>query len=119
MRVKHKIFITLVLLLISVAMNGQLYFKDGMKWCTKVGYPYYYDTSKVEVVTLEGTDEDGCLKMYCFYDDNISEKKMIALIKTEDEKAYFKFDDSETSQWYLMYDFGLNVGEGCYIYNFF
>lgn len=38
-------------------------------------------------------------------------------IRTEGDKVYFKYASGENSDWYLMYDFGLNVGEGCYVYS--
>ena len=109
------IFLTIF---IPFVMNSKNYFKDGMEWRTLVwGTHEPVPTYGMETVTLEKSADNDMLKMYRYSDNDISDRKFVAFVRTDGDKVFFKVDESDTSEWYLMYDFGLKPGEGCYIYS--
>lgn len=111
-------FILIMLLFIPFLMKGQSCFTDGMKWRTQISGTHKPEAvTMIEVVTIEQAMDDNCFNMYRSYEDNTSAKELIAVIKTDEFKVFFKPKDSKTSEWYLLYDFGLKPGEGCFIYN--
>lgn len=115
---KIKSFILLILAFIPLSMNSQNQFTDGMKWRTQIYGTHEHEVVKlIEVVTIEKTLDENCFNMYRFYEDNTSDKELIAVIKTEESKVYFNPNGFKSSEWYLLYDFSLKLGEGCFIYN--
>lgn len=107
-----------ILLFLPLLMNGQSFFTDGMKWRTQIfGTQEQEPVAAIEVVTIERTPEDNCFDMFRSYEDNMSAKELIAVIRTEESKIFFQPKDSKNSEWYLMYNFGLKQGEGCFIYS--
>lgn len=115
---KIKRFILLILAFIPLLMNGQNHFKDGLKWHTQIcGTHEPEGVKSIEVVTIEKTQDDNCFNMYRSYEENTSDRKLIAVIKTEESKVYFNPNGLKSSEWYLLYDFNLKPGEGCFIYS--
>lgn len=105
--------------LISLTAYGGTYFKDGMKWTVR-----YSGTHKPEVAysqktfSLEGDtilNDSKAFKMYSIADDIESSKEFITALKVSDDKVWFW--DRHTEDWYLLYDFGLNEGDGCFVYH--
>lgn len=115
-----KLFTLFALAMLPAFAIGQSYFKDGTTWKTLVtSTTTPYGQSSVEVSTLSGqqvVDGYNTLKLYYTNDGNESSTTFIAYIRTDNDKVYFKLADSESEDWRLMYDFGLSVGEGCYVY---
>lgn len=110
--------ILLILAFIPLLMNGQNHFTDGMKWRTQIYGTHEPEVVKsIEVVTIEKTPDDNCFKMYRSYEDNTSDRELIAVVKQEESKVYFNHNGLKSSEWYLLYDFNLNPGEGCFIYS--
>lgn len=106
------------LVLVPFVAKGEGLYADGMTWRTRVHATTDPFTQPViEVVTLEQTATDNCFNVYQAYEDRDEEKMLVALIKTEGQKVFFHSEKSGSSQWYLMYDFGLQPGEGCYVYS--
>ncbi|MDE6027484.1 MAG: hypothetical protein K2G23_05400 [Muribaculaceae bacterium] len=60
---------------------------------------------------------DSVLSMYEYSDKSESEPSFIAYIKTEGDKVYFNQYEDSIPKWNLLYDFGMQPGEGCYIYS--
>lgn len=54
----------------------------------------------------------SALKMYETYKNGA--RKLFSIIRTEREKVYFQSYNGSTD-WTLLYDFGLKEGEGCYV----
>ncbi len=106
------------MLLLPLAAHGQTYFKDGMEWVTRLNGTHAPKPVFVhETIALEGDTLVGgmpALKMFCTNDTD-GQRTLIAVIRTEGEKVYFK-TAAYSDEWYLMYDFGLQPGEGCYVY---
>ena len=111
--------ITLFLLsLVPLVMNSQVCFTDGMKWRTQIiGTQDPVAVATVETVTIEKSVDDECFKMYRYYENNVSDREFVAFVMTDKDKVYFRPCDSKSTEWYLMYDFGMEPGEGCYIYS--
>lgn len=117
MAMKTKTIILFMLIFIPFLMNGQNHFTDGMKWRTQVSGTHSPNpVVSIEVVTIEKTVDDNCFNLYSFYEDKTSDKELIAVIKTENDKVFFKPERVKTDEWYLLYDFSLKPGDGCFVY---
>lgn len=107
-----------LLAFIPLLMNGQNQFTDGMKWRTQIyGTHEPVPAKSIEVVTIEKTMDENCFNMYRSYEDNTSDRELVAVIKQEESKVYFNPNGFKSSEWYLLYDFSLKPGEGCFIYS--
>lgn len=106
----------LVFLLISFlpfTMVANNYFHEGMKWITYiVGTHEPRPIWSRQEATLEKCEEDD---YYILRVDSPSSTRYL-YIRTDGDKVFFKCDDHISPNWYLLYDFGLEPGEGCYIY---
>ena len=104
--------ITLFLLsLVPLVMNSQVCFTDGMKWRTQIiGTQAPVAVATVETVTIEKSVDDECFKMYRYYENNVSDREFVAFVMTDKDKVYFRPCDSKSTEWYLMYDFGMEPG---------
>lgn len=99
-------------------MNSQNYFTDGMKWRTQISGTHEPEVvTSIEVVTIEKTTSENCFYMYRSYENDAYNKDLIATIKTEESKVYFKLEGANNSEWYLLYDFSLKPGDGCFVYS--
>ena len=115
---KTRSIILLLLAFIPFCVNGQSHFKDGMKWRTLIQGTHTPEVVKsIEVVTIEKTPEDNCFNMYRSYEENIPERELVGVIKDVESKVYFNPEGFNSSEWYLLYDFTLQPGEGCYVYD--
>lgn len=104
-------------LLLPGAAFGQNFIKEGVTWYTEY-ISSHLPTAEpiIEEVTLEATEEENCFLLYTYYDKDAEEgKKLTAYLKTDGEKVLFRSINSESDQWYTLYDFGLTPGEGCYV----
>ncbi len=113
---RRKAFI--LLLAIPLLMAGQTYLKDGMKLRTRI-IGTHDPTLSVgyQVATIEQLEEGNNFNVYKSHKADLSDNELIAVIKTEDSKVFFRLHDSNNDEWYLLYDFGLKPGEGCYVYS--
>lgn len=106
---------------LPICMYGQTFFTDGMTWRTKITSTSAPEPqSIVEISRLDGIENiDGvnALRMYCEYDGEANSKSLSAYIRTDGDKVYFRPVGSETKDWYLMYDFALDIGKGCYVFS--
>lgn len=108
-----------------VLCPAQSCFKDGTTWKSSYwGYGHGSDVPVfiMETVTLDGTETlDGheAMKMYSTlaYGEVPDERVLVAYVRTDGDKIYFKLPKAENGEWYLMYDFGLQPGDDCYINN--
>lgn len=106
---KQLIIILSVLYASSIsAKSFENYFTAGTIWevaLTDTSYPEYRTT----IQQYKLLDDNGTLTMY-------NDGKRIAFIKSEDKKVYFT-NISDSTCWYLLYDFGLDINERCMVYN--
>ena len=98
---------------------GQECFTNGTEWITKITTPGNPQTELIKIEKLDGmVNIDGydALKMYCEYESIPDSKTLLYYLRTEGDKVFFRLPDDDSGTWYLMYDFGLVAGEGCYLY---
>lgn len=98
---------------------SQTYFKDGLKWITKYGSTSTvpFSTGYSAFILYSESDSDSILSMY-YYDYEPDAKLLfVSYIKPEGDKIFFKEKSDPDAPWYLLYDFGMTPGDGCYIYS--
>lgn len=116
-----KLSILLALIAFPLLMNAEIYFKDGMQWVTLViGTQLPGGAHSLETVTLQKSATSDWLEMNSHtvgIDEPHTTDRFICYVKSEGDKVYFKSTEAEDAESYLMYDFGLKEGEGCYVYS--
>lgn len=102
-------------MLLPFVAFGENIFKEGTKWVTSywgfIGSPMYYTHTVEGTVTVDGAE---ALQIYLTKNEDESSRTQSPLMKTEGDKVFFL--DPESNNWLLCYDFGLEVGQGCYVY---
>ena len=102
-------------LAISFLAMGENFVKDGMEWRTEIHGTHDPSSPFVEsTYFLKGDTVVDGLNAVKMYNTRNGETKLITVIRTDGDKVYFK-NNPITSVWTLLYDFGLKVGEGCYV----
>ena len=99
---------------------GQECFTNGTEWKMMIRSIEYQPKTSFEISKLDGmVNINGydAFKMYSEYENKPDSKTLLYYVRKENDKVFFKLPDDDSEEWYLMYDFGLTVGEGCYIYN--
>lgn len=111
--------ISAFMILFPMLVFAQTQFVDGTEWIaqqTNTADPSakkYVCSSMLDgTVRIDGYD---ALKMYCKYEGESTDKKLSYYVRTENDKIYFM--PTDTDNWFLMYDFGLKAGQGCYVYS--
>lgn len=115
-----KLGVLYIFLLSFIMVQAQTCFIEGTEWKMQMsGSPTPYYPTWLETVTLERCDDDGteALGLYLCRDEDISTRKFVSYVRTEGEKVFFKIEPGADAEWYLLYDFGLKPGEGCYVYS--
>lgn len=110
----------LVLAFAPTLMNAQTFFTVGTSWKTELWNMEPDPKIYIQIVSLDGTETiDGytSMKMYSEYENDATSRKLVAYIRTNGDKVFFMNPETKTKAWYLMYDFGLKAGEGCYVYS--
>lgn len=121
MKHSYLLFITIIFAAILAKANDPsetIYFTDGMEWRTEItGTQSSNATFSLETVTIEDYIDDVIFKMFRHYNNDTSYQEFIAFVKTIGDKVFFSSESSDDSDWYLLYDFGITDGEGCYVYS--
>lgn len=114
-----RLVISIAMAILPMLIFGQECFTNGTEWTTKITTPGYPQKDLIKIEKLDGmVNIDGydALKMYCEYESIPDSKTLLYYVRTEGDKVFFRLPDDDSGTWYLMYDFGLVVGEGCYLY---
>lgn len=118
---KAKLLLLLSALLISLSANAQI-FANGTKW--KLRVHYNYDPQKIGYYyqKIEGSCTfDGKLCQYLFASSDDQNYNLIGLIHEDGQKVYYWAQNFGTNKdkeyWYLLYDFGLKMGDRCVVQN--
>ena len=115
-----RLVISIAMAVLPMLIFGQECFTNGTEWITKITTPGYPQTELIKIEKLDGmVNIDGydALKMYCEYENKPDSKTLLYYVRTEGDKVFFRLPDDDSGKWYLMYDFGLVAGEGCYLYS--
>lgn len=108
--------VVILALLVSFSANCRNYIEEGMEWhslradSTESGLVY-----SIEVVTLENWDGNARYEAYVSYGEDRSVKELAGLVVVFGDNVYFEDALSLTPVLHNMYDFGLEVGDSCYI----
>ena len=115
-----RLVISIAMAVLPMLIFGQECFTNGTEWKMMIRSIEYQPKTSFEISKLDGmVNINGydAFKMYCEYENKPDSKTLLYYVRTEGDKVFFKLPDDDSEEWYLMYDFGLAVGEGCYIYN--
>ena len=118
MKVKIVVFL-ICSLSISLFSEAQNYFKEGIKWTMEItGIPDgpEFPISDTESITIKKVENTDSLAFYSWYNNDSENMRFETYVKIEGNKVFFKQKEQPYTDWYLLYDFGLSVGEGCYVY---
>lgn len=114
---KH--IISILALVMPFLAHGENVFREGTKWTTQyVGTQNPEPTYSTVSYVIDGTETvNGCdaLKVFASRESDEATPEFICHLKTEGDKVFFW--DAEPQCWRLFYDFGLQIGEGCYVYS--
>ena len=114
-----RLVISIAMAVLPMLLFGQECFTNGTEWITKITTPGNPQTELIKIEKLDGMvniDGYNALKMYCEYESIPDSKTLLYYVRTEGDKVFFRLPDDDSGTWYLMYDFGLVAGEGCYLY---
>lgn len=114
-----RLVISIAMAVLPMLIFGQECFTNGTEWKTKITTPGNPKKELIQIEKLDGmVNIDGydALKMYCEYENIPDSKTLLYYVRTEGDKVFFRLPDDDSGTWYLMYDFGLVAGEGCYLY---
>ena len=112
-----KKLILLIVLLFPFVLQAQNYFKEGTTWFLE---SRNIDPTNPRVGHYSITFEtDEVQKWSALYEtnDDTGKKDFLVYVKVDGDKVFFNPWEWDTDDWFLLYDFGLNVGEGCYVYD--
>ena len=115
-----RLVISIAMVVLPMLIFGQECFTNGTEWKMMIRSIEYQPKTSFEISKLDGmVNINGydAFKMYSEYENKSDSKTLLYYVRTENDKVFFKLPDDDSEEWYLMYDFGLAVGEGCYIYN--
>ena len=115
-----RLVISIAMVVLPMLIFGQECFTNGTEWKMMIRSIEYQPKTSFEISKLDGmVNINGydAFKMYSEYENKPDSKTLLYYVRTENDKVFFKLPDDDSEEWYLMYDFGLAVGEGCYIYN--
>ena len=114
-----RLVISIAMAVLPMLIFGQECFTNGTEWITKITTPGNPQTELIKIEKLDGMvniDGYNALKMYWEYERIPDSKTLLYYVRTEGDKVFFRLPDDDSGTWYLMYDFGLVAGEGCYLY---
>lgn len=115
-----RLIISIAMAVLPMLIFGQECFTNGTEWKLMIRSIEAQPKTSIEISKLDGmVNIDGyeAFKMYSEYENKPDSKTLLYYVRKENDKVFFKLPDDDSGEWYLMYDFGLAVGEGCYIYN--
>ena len=115
-----RLVISIAMAVLPMLIFGQECFTNGTEWKMMIRSIEPQPKTSIEISKLDGmVNIDGyeAFKMYSEYENKPDSKTLLYYVRKENDKVFFKLPDDDSEEWYLMYDFGLAVGEGCYIYN--
>lgn len=100
------------------ASTTENYFRPGTVWTTShIQLP---EGSRIAYYTIlpETTFQGEKVLPFATYSDDKPEPTIERYLRTEGEKVYMRSIRPENPDWYLLYDFGLNVGDEVVVYSF-
>lgn len=116
-----QLLIGMAVLMTAVSAEARNLFVPGTQWIRVTDYIGSANPSYCRLVLGDEVVIDGETVMPFYFlslDEEINPLSVpYVYIRTEGEKVYFRKLSSESSEWYLLYDFGLEIGEEVTVYN--
>lgn len=130
--VKKILLAVLTAVLLPSAAFGEDYFQPGMKWVNEIYSPFLLPGARETTEILCEAEDPIYENVYLMqskermaFDPEFNvdlpfegeqEIDGISLhVRRDGDRIYFRLPDDPADKWYLMYDFGLKVGEHCII----
>lgn len=112
----------LSLMLLPLTLMADNYFANGMEWTEMASFHEeefpYLPSTYIQHVKVDGdTIVDGVEAMKVYATDPYGNYYINAIIRVDGDKVY-TLNNYETNQWYLAYDFSLEIDDECYFSNF-
>lgn len=107
-----------LLIWLPVAAQAENYFTSGTIW-DEVVFPNPPGRPDIRHKAWLQESEDPLQDALALYrqHDYEAHASLAGYIRTEGEKVYFSRPDTPAGEWYLMYDFGLELGESVEVYD--
>lgn len=116
MKLKIQIFAMLAMLCLS-ATAAENYFRPGTVWTIIIDTDVIpSDHISYNTILDEITFEGEKVLPFAYYNDEDPEPKVERYLRTDGDKVYWRSTDPESPEWYLLYDFGLKVGDEVVVY---
>lgn len=112
---KKLILFSIIFTTLTLTTKAENWFKEGTIWNTEFYPEYPNDEISYTKSWLSPVNDDNGNDILGLFEERISnesEPVLKAFIKTEGEKVFFRNIDEEEGDWYLLFDFDLNEGEG-------
>lgn len=98
------------------------YFRPGTVWTTsKMAYsselPIYFVNTYYTILPVTDFQGEKILP-FASYTEEDQKPKIVRYLRTEGDKVFMRRIEPEYPDWYLLYDFGLEVGDEVDIYDF-
>lgn len=107
-----------ILLALPMFARAKMFYKDGMVWVVErgscqPGIPHITETFELDgIATIDGIEA-----LQLFQTSGSESRSLTMFLRVDDQKVYFRLNTPEATEWYLLYDFSLQPGEGCDIFN--
>lgn len=106
----------MIALALPLAAGAEDYFTPGTVWEMMTGSTSNPANQKIKQ-TVEVRDVgEGVTALYSMLEGDM-DWSFVAYVVQEGDEVYFKKDNTDSARRYLMYDFGLMPGHGCYVYD--
>lgn len=118
----RRLFIFVIALGCVLLVGARNYFKPGMVWemkaqvCGGEGDVYYWNCHVGPDTVLFG-QRCNLLEESDYYDSEYVNDCKSVYVRAEGDVVYV-LPDSTVNEWFVLYDFGLQPGESCQVYNF-
>lgn len=97
--------VMIVSFVIPTVAVGEMYVREGVTWQTLITPDEADKSPFIEYVTAEKSAQEGCLDLYRYYNEDMSDKELVCIVRTEEDKVFFRPKDDTSDEWYLFYDF--------------
>ncbi len=108
------------MMLLPLTLMADNYFANGMEWTEEASFHDIHGAPSryIRHVKVDGdTIVDGVEAMKVYATDPDGNYHINAILRVDGDKVY-TLNNYETNQWYLAYDFSLEIGDECYFYYF-
>ena len=111
-----RIFISAIMIILSISIFGQTRFTDGMEWKTQIwNTAKPVDEYNIEISKLDGTinvDGYNALRMYCEKENEPESRTLKYYVRTDKDKVYFMLPENSSKKMVSHVRFQLSCRRG-------